>query len=191
MHIGQTGQVSVEDNAATVLSSPPKEAYNVADNSGYNPTFPRVLTQLHWRLSPTLVSHAICTRSLNCQQKRPRGNHRSGLLHYLSPEHITHMTITRRPKIGNDIWKKLNFGRRNSTLLKKQIWHHYYTLKCSNQQTTKSVQKHVDKSWDVKFDFSTRRHASAVCCSCVSFCLSQVGVLLIRLNTWSCKHCHR
>jgi len=88
---GETGQASAADNAATVLSFPPKYRSPAMPLTmgGHNPTLPHA--PKHAAL--TVTTHACLPHglwSLYSQQKWLRGNQASGLLQYLLPEHTTH-----------------------------------------------------------------------------------------------------
>ena len=115
--IGQTGQASVADNAAT--SSLPRQSTPRMSltTGGHNPTFPRAPTNVGRWSSPT--PSACNTWSLCSQRTWSCGNHGSGLLHYLLLEHITHITITRRPTIQNAIQKNWILPKKHNSISSK------------------------------------------------------------------------
>jgi len=86
---------------------------------GHNPTFHVCWRTLHCLLHHLHAVPGPCTANRNGPVAVIEW--RSGLLHYLLPEHIGHLTITRRRKIQNKIWKKLNVAKRNRLCLKNEF----------------------------------------------------------------------
>jgi len=83
------------------------------------PTIPRVpIHAASTVISDTRLSHHVCMVPGPCTTNRNSPVAMTGVDYCVTCFHqsITHMTITRRPKMENEIGKKYNFAKQNSIL---------------------------------------------------------------------------